>query len=80
MAITYTWRAKKLKSNDFDEAATLFLVLKGVEGDNSAEASASISFGGDDLRPMDDWTQAEIDAKASEEEPDLQAIIQSRLA
>jgi len=79
MAITYTWRAKKLKANDYDEAATLFLVLKGVEGDNSAEASISISFGGDDLRAIDDWTQAEIDAKAAEEEADLQAIIQQRL-
>ena len=48
--------------------------------ENSAEASASISFGGNDLRPIDDWTQAEIDAKASEEEADLQAIIQQRLA
>jgi len=62
--ITYTWKAKKLREDDFGYASTLVLSMEAQKNDEIKRESISISFGGSDLKSIDEWTQEEIDAVA----------------
>lgn len=80
MAITYTWTRKKLKEDDFGDAESLQLVMQATEGTNTERAGIVISFGGNDLKPIESWTSEEIDTWAESNRADLEQQLATILA
>jgi len=76
MAITYTWTRKKLKEDDFGDAESLQLVMQATDGTITERAGIVISFGGDDLKPIEAWTTEEIDTWAEQN----RSILEQQLA
>lgn len=72
MALTFTWARKKLKEDDFGDAASLQLVMQATDGTETKRASVAVSFGGADLKPIDLWTEADIDTWAEQNRADLE--------
>jgi hypothetical protein len=57
-----------------------FFEMQGAdETGNTANGSVSVCFGGDELKPMSQWTQEAIDAYAETKRADIEEYIVSVL-
>lgn len=79
MANTYIWVIKHLNSDQRGYAQSLYLELEGTNGTDTVTESCVSVFGGSEYKPMNQWTQEQIDAWAEEQKPNLQKTIDSRL-
>jgi len=75
MAITFTWLRKKLKEDDFGDVTDLLLSMQGTDGVDTYKNAMVVSFGGDDIKPIDEWTDAEIDTWAESNRSTLESAI-----
>ena len=78
MAISYTWKSKTLKSDEFGDATELVLAMEGLENGLTHRSLLTVSFGGDDIKAQSDWTDAEIDIWAETHRANLEATIASQ--
>ena len=76
MNITYKFVVKKLKEDDRGYASLFVCEMQGTS-DSGAKKNANItvSFGGDDYKPMGDWTQEQIDALAESHREGIESNI-----
>ena len=81
MSITYTWLVKHLTSDMRGYATVGFFETQGVDETGKIEkASATVCFGGDELKPFTQWTQEAIDAYAETKQTDIEQSIANRIA
>jgi hypothetical protein len=72
----YTWTVKHLNSDRRGYASDGYFELEGVNDDGKKYiGSATVSFGGDDLKPISAWQQSDIDAYAETLRSNLEAQI-----
>ena len=80
MSITYTWLVKNLTTDLRGYATIGFFEMQGIdENDNTEKGSVTVCFGGDDLKPMSQWSQEVIDAYAETKRVDIEEIITTAL-
>jgi hypothetical protein len=81
MAITYTWVVKNLTADMRGYATVGFFEMQGVDENGKVEkGSATVCFGGDELKPFAQWTQEAIDAYAQTKQADIEQSIADRIA
>lgn len=77
----YTWTSKHLNTDRRGYASDGYFELKGVDDDGTEYiGSAAVSFGGDDLKPLSAWQQADIDAYAETLRAMLEQNIQEQVS
>ena len=80
MTTTYTWIVKHLNSDMRGYANIGFFEMQAVdENEKTATTSVSVCFGGDELKPMPQWTQEAIDAYAETQRSGLEKELTARL-
>jgi hypothetical protein len=76
MNITYKFVVKKLKEDDRGYASLFICEMQGIsDSGEKKNANVTISFGGDDYKPTEDWTQEQIDAVAELHRANLESTI-----
>jgi len=80
MANTYTWVIKNLNSDQRGYAQSIYMELQGTDGTITSTTSCVSIFGGDEYKPMTQWTQADIDAWAANFQPDMEKELDSQIA
>ena len=75
MSITYNWKNKKLKQDDFGVATELVLAMEGTKDGITHKALMDVSFGGSDLKDYSDWTDEQINTWAEKYRVNLETII-----
>ena len=65
MSITYTWLIKHLSTDNRGYANIGYFELQGTdESGKSVKSAATVCFGDNDLKPLVQWTQENIDSYA----------------
>lgn len=76
MTINYTWSVKYLTTDMRGYATIGFFEMRGTDEDgNTANGSVTVCFGGDELKPMSQWTQEAIDAYAETKRADIEEAL-----
>jgi hypothetical protein len=76
MPITYTWLVKHLTADMRGYATVGFFEMQGTdENGDVKKASATVCFGGDELKPLSQWTQDAIDAYAETKRLEIEQLI-----
>jgi len=75
MSITYSWKNKKLKQDDFGVATELVLAMEGTKDGITHKALMDVSFGGNDLKDYSDWTDEQINTWAEKYRLNLETVI-----
>jgi hypothetical protein len=61
MTILFNYEVKHLKSDDRGYATSLYCEMNGIKEGVKKIASTVFCFGGDDYKPMGQWTEQDID-------------------
>jgi hypothetical protein len=79
MNITYKFVVKKLKEDDRGYASLFICEMQGASDSGvKKNANIAVSFGGDDYRPIEDWTQEQIDAIAELHRENIELTIETQ--
>jgi len=80
MATTYTWVVKNLNADQRGYAQSIYLEMQGTDGVNTVTESAISIFGGSDYKPMNQWSQTDVDNFALNQQYILEQNIDTQLA
>lgn len=75
MSISFTYDVKYLKPDDRGYATSLYCEMSGTQDGVKKSASTVFSFGGDDYKPVSQWSQQDIDQWAESARAQLEENI-----
>jgi hypothetical protein len=76
MANIYTWVIKNLNSDMRGYATIGFFEMQGKDGNGiTANSAVTVCFGADELKPLAQWTPADIDAYAQTKQEGIEQDI-----
>ena len=80
MANTYTWLIKNLNSDMRGYATIGFFEMQGKDENGiTANSAVTVCFGADELKPLAQWTPADIDAYAQSKQEGIEQDIDTQI-